>query len=275
MGLSSFFKRNESLSTPVTDGGDEVQRLRIRSRQRLVGAAVLIAVAVIGFPLVFETQPRPIAIDIPIEIARKDQVPPLVIPPLRAPAPVAAEPPRTPLANLKPAEASASAVKPAAPSAKPADEASAPKTTAPATKPAAEASSTPPKATPPIAKPAAMQASPTVPKPSAPAPKPARSDDARARALLEGKDAKPADATAAATGTRFVVQVGAFSEEAAARDMRQKVEKLGMKTHMQKVATQAGSRIRVRVGPFASRDEADRIAARLESAGVSSAVLSL
>ena len=45
---------------------------------------MLIVVGVIGFPLLFETQPRPIPVDIPIEIPRKDQVPPLVMPPARA-----------------------------------------------------------------------------------------------------------------------------------------------------------------------------------------------
>ena len=41
----------------------------------------------VGFPLLFETQPRPVAIDIPIEIPRKDGAPALVLPPaVTAPA---------------------------------------------------------------------------------------------------------------------------------------------------------------------------------------------
>ena len=63
---------------------ESVESMRRRARHRLLGAAILLLVGVIGFPLLFETQPRPIAVDIPIEIPRKDGAPPLVLP---APAP--------------------------------------------------------------------------------------------------------------------------------------------------------------------------------------------
>ena len=58
----------------------DVQVLRIRARRRLIGAAVLVAAGVVGFPLIFETQPRPIPVDLPIDIPRKDGAPPLVVP---------------------------------------------------------------------------------------------------------------------------------------------------------------------------------------------------
>ena len=74
---------------------------------------------------------------------------------------------------------------------------------------------------------------------------------------------------------RFVVQVGAYAEAASAREARQRAEKLGLKTYTQVVETQAGNRIRVRVGPFASRDEADRAAGKLKSAGLPAALLTL
>ncbi len=57
--------------------------------------------------------------------------------------------------------------------------------------------------------------------------------------------------------------------------MRQKVEKLGLKTYAQAVDTAAGRRVRVRLGPFANRDEAERAAAKLKSAGLPGAVLTL
>nr|MBA2721981.1 SPOR domain-containing protein [Methylibium sp.] len=74
---------------------------------------------------------------------------------------------------------------------------------------------------------------------------------------------------------RFVVQVGAFSEATSARQVRQRVEKLGLKTYTQVVETAAGKRIRVRVGPYGERGEADRAAARLKQAGLQPAVLTL
>ena len=45
-----------------------IEAVRRRARHRLIGAAVMVLLGVIGFPLLFDTQPRPIAVDIPIEI---------------------------------------------------------------------------------------------------------------------------------------------------------------------------------------------------------------
>ena len=47
--------------------------MRKRARHRLIGAGVLVLIGVIGFPLLFDTQPRPIAVDIPIEIPGPQQ----------------------------------------------------------------------------------------------------------------------------------------------------------------------------------------------------------
>src|SRR6478609_4523068 len=82
MGLLSFFKRGADApaAKPVADSADAVQQLRLRARRRLIGAAVLVGIGVIGFPLIFETQPRPIPVDLPIEIPRKEGVAPPVIP---------------------------------------------------------------------------------------------------------------------------------------------------------------------------------------------------
>jgi DedD protein len=102
--------------------------------------------------------------------------------------------------------------------------------------------------------------------------KKAGDDGSRAKALLEGK---PSDASGAAAGGRFIVQVGAFAERSAAHEARLKVEKLGLKTYTQVVDTAGGPRIRVRVGPFASKDEAAQAASKLKAAGLGAAVLTL
>jgi len=127
----------------------------------------------------------------------------------------------------------------------------------------------------PIAASAASVAKPAEPKPAKPAePKLATAtpaaESARAKALLEGKDA-----AAKPESGRFIVQVGAFADAAAARETRQKAEKLGLKTYTQVATTSAGDRIRVRVGPFASRDEADKALAKAKGAGLSAVVLTL
>jgi DedD protein len=232
-----------------------VQAARVRARRRLIGAVVLLGLGIIGFPLVFETAPRSLPLDIPIEVARQDgaaprsAVPPPALPVLphgaggmitELPADAGTEvpPPALP--------ASASAAMPAASMAAPA---------------AAAASA--------VAR-AASSAAPRASQPAAP-----RADDGqRARALLEGSvPAKPAASEAQAG--RFVVQVGAYTDTAALREARQKVEKLGMKTYTQVVDTETGQRTRVRVGPFATRDEAAAAGRTLKAAGLPANILAL
>ena len=112
-----------------------------------------------------------------------------------------------------------------------------------------------------------------------PAPKPepkavARaSDGAKAEALLDGKTT--AVAPAASEAGRFVVQVGAFADAGKAHEARQKVEKTGLKTYTQVVETKDGKRIRVRVGPFGSRAEADKAAGKIKGLELPAAILTL
>ncbi len=237
----------------IPESADSVQQARTRARQRLVGAVVLVAAGVVGFPLLFETQPRPLPVDTPIEIARNGApaAPPVrTTPAAHAPAPVV-------LPNViteSPADAGSEVVAASAPIA------SAPVGAVIEPKPDKPEVAVAPK---PMPKPEV--------KPEAKPPlKPA--DSTRAQALLEGKaaPAKPAPADG-----RFIVQVGAFAEVTAAREARQKVEKLGLKTYTQVVETSGGKRIRVRVGPFASRGEADKAADKIKSAGLPSAVYTL
>ncbi|HEY0858025.1 MAG TPA: SPOR domain-containing protein, partial [Albitalea sp.] len=95
MGLLSIFQRKsgDKAKTPAAPtSADAVQDARIRARRRLIGAAVLVVIGVIGFPILFETQPRPIPVDIPIEIPRREAAPPLTMPAARPAKPVAAAP---------------------------------------------------------------------------------------------------------------------------------------------------------------------------------------
>lgn len=260
MGLLSFLqRRTPSSSAAPLAAEDDVAAARTRARRRLMGAAVLVLIGVVGFPLVFETQPRPIPVDIPIEIPRKDAAPVLAMPPARkpaaspAPASAPAAAPREPLVT----ETAADAGKEVA-------------AARPASAPAAQ--NAPASAPDPVRRPVAAAAARV---PSAP------TDGARARALLEGKDgpapASPTAVKADAAGEtgRFVVQVGAFADAAAARETRSKVEKLGLKSYTQVVETSSGSRIRVRAGPFGSRDEADKALAKAKAAGLNAVVLTL
>ena len=272
MGLLSFLKRPSgdapkaapSKASASKDPVDAVQQARTRARQRLIGAAVLVIAGVIGFPMIFATQPRPLPVDTPIDIARRDTSV-SVASSDRSPVPTGAQ---GAVVTESPADAGREV---APPQPAPAEEAPAP-TPEVAPKPEPERRPEPPKPAPkPVDKPAEKPAErkPAERKPAA--------DTNRAQALLDGQesprrtDSKPAEESAG----RFIVQVGAFSEMNAARDARQKVEKLGLKTYTQVVETSSGNRIRVRVGPFANRAEADKAAGKIKSAGLGSAVYTL
>ncbi|MBX3608175.1 MAG: SPOR domain-containing protein [Piscinibacter sp.] len=249
MGLLSFLQRQSSSPPVPSPADDDVAAARTRARRRLMGAAVLVLVGVIGFPLVFETQPRPIPVDIPIEIPRKENAPVLALPPARKVEQAAS----TPAAAPREPETAGDAARNAAPT---------------PSAPAAPVIASP--------APAAPEASKKPAAESRPPAAPAVAEAARARALLEGKDVAAAPKPdASGDGARFVVQVGAFADAAAARETRSKVEKLGLKSYTQVVETASGSRIRVRAGPFGSRDEADKALAKAKAAGLNAVVLTL
>ena len=73
----------------------------------------------------------------------------------------------------------------------------------------------------------------------------------------------------------MVVQVGAYADATKLAEARHKLEALGLKTYTQVVEVDGAKRTRVRVGPFASRADADKAAARIKSAGLPVAILTL
>ena len=101
--MALFKSRKKKVDEPVAAASpaESIEAMRRRARHRLIGAVVLVLVGVIGFPLLFDTQPRPVAVDIPIEIPDRNKVKPLAPPqlpqasgkvtqaPAPAPAPVA------------------------------------------------------------------------------------------------------------------------------------------------------------------------------------------
>lgn len=260
MDLLSAFKRNKPAAQEAPDG---VQLARTRARQRLIGAAVLVVVGIVGFPLLFETEPRPIPVDLPIEIPTKDAVAPLKPPP--PPLPAVAEP------------VAKQASVPAAPGERVIEETAADEGREVKAAPAAAAASTP------AARTAAVAEGTTKPRAEAPAQggagkrdDAAAADAARAKALLEGKSVAAADTPPSVPGTqRFVVQVGAFADPESVKATRAKVERLGLVTYTQVAETSAGARTRVRVGPFATRAEAERAAARIKAANLPGVILVL
>jgi DedD protein len=270
-------KRDPAPDKPRLEPADAVQQARTRARQRLIGAVVLLAIGIIGFPLVFETQPRPIPVDVPIEIPRRDSLPPLTVPPARAPTRGRRATPPTTVRRRwclhrpprrrtpTPATRSGEAVITES-SADAGREVNPPARATPASAPHQDRS----RRRPPSAASRREQRRGCEPqrRPTAAASR-AAAEGERARALLEGRP------VASAEEQRFVVQVGAFADAEAARETRKNVEKLGMKTYTQVAQTCGGSRIRVRVGPFASRSEAEAALAKAKAAGLNAVLLTL
>lgn len=71
----------------------------------------------------------------------------------------------------------------------------------------------------------------------------------------------------------FVLQAGAFASEKSAAEQQARVSRAGLKAYTEKISTSQGPRIRVRVGPFASREAAEKARTALKAAGVESALI--
>lgn len=234
------FRSSDSEAQPPASAGESLDLLRQRARQRLLGAAALVLAGVIGFPLVFDTQPRPVALDLPIDIPDKDKGRPVLIsPPTLAPADVVLAPgPVEPAAVIPPAATQEAALdnEVVLSTSKPVDKT----VDKPQDKPGDNAAD-------------ATQSTPEEAK--------------KPRALLE--------AAATSTGARFVVQAGTFADAGAAKDARAKLERAGMKTYTHVANTKDGKRTRVRVGPVASLAEADKLAERIKKLDLPAQVLAI
>lgn len=246
-----FASRSSAPGKAPPSPPQSIEAVRRRARHRLIGAAVLVLLGVIGFPLLFDTEPRPMSVDIPIEIPAKTPRPALAV------APVAKEA----------GQSAPTPVPPAAPSVAANDSLDAREEVVDvAAKKSADKA---------VEK--SQDETPAAPAKTAP-----NSGEAeRARALLEGRPASKsaADTAVAAKPTagteRLVVQVGAFAEAAGAREVRSKLERAGLKTYTHVAETPQGQRIRVRVGPFDSRAEAEKAALRVKALGLPAAILTL
>ncbi|AXK40037.1 SPOR domain-containing protein [Crenobacter cavernae] len=286
---------------------EELIMLRKRARRRLVGAIALVLVATVVLWNVLGRVPnapmRPEKIEISSNLA-KQAVPPQAVPLPIAPEPVASMPsvaaarpaPTTELVASLPPEPSL----PVAPAPlKPAEPAVAPKPAEPvvAAKPVE-----PVKKVEKTEKPAAKPEPKPEPKPesrpkveakaeSKPA-KPAEKPQKDPAAILEGRTeaalqasanvdkakaekagAEKAGAEKAKTGNGFAIQLAALSDPEKADALRSRLAAAGVAAHFSKVTTSKGEVTRVRVGPFASREDADATLKKLARAGVTGIVV--
>ena len=214
--------------------------IKKRARRRLVGAIALALLAAVVLPMMMDEEPHPSIEDIQVSIPDRDKA----VAARRASAPESAS---APVAVAVPEDDEVVAAE------KPATE----KAPAAGDKPAPAASSAPAKpATPPTQPAAAMPQRPPAPVATPEPRRPSADEEARLRALIEGK-ASPA------RGDTYVLQIGAFSDAGKAAKLVDDLRARGFSAYTER----AGNVTRVRVGPVAGRAEADATAARLKSAG--------
>jgi DedD protein len=227
-----FKSRAHSSSSANAGVSVDMDTIRRRARQRLIGASVLVFIGVVLFSILLERQPRPLPADISIEmpstkpdaklnatrskaITKSQEIEEIIVPSALAAGALSAASKTVDATNAKRA-----------------------------TKP----STTPSKA-------------PNNPAPLAKV----VADKKTTKQVVDQSDADQ----------RFIVQAGAFSEIDKANEVRHKLEKSGLKTYVHMIESAQGKRIRVRVGPFHQRSEAEKAANKAKGAGVVASILTL
>jgi len=231
---------------------ESVEVIRKRARHRLMGSVVLVLGAVVGLPLLFDSQPRPVAIDTPIVIPDRNQASPLSATSGSAKTGAIKEG----LAQDQAIAASQTGVAKSA------------VTNSAGLDPHEEVVTKDSKAE------VRQEPKPELKAEAKPEPKSENNPDAKeaakAKALLDGKEAPNSG-----DAVRSVVQVGAYADLAKAKEVRAKLESAGFKTYTQEIDTKDGKRIRVRVGPFATKEEADKTAEKIRKLNLQASVLKL
>lgn len=240
------------LQTPdaMTDTTDRTPHpdLKKRARRRLVGASAIALLAAIVLPMVMDPEPRTQTQDIQIHIPSQD--------------PGA----RTVQATTATETATATTAKVAAAAPTPASQAASNKQAAPpatqktpqAATPAAPAASATPAP--------AAKAEPAAAAAPAPVTAPAQTDKNKqdTQDKQDKQSAERARALALLNDERWVIQLGAYKDQGNVQVLQKKIKELGYPVYTEQVDTPAGTRTRVRAGPFASRAAADAAHAQLK-----------
>jgi DedD protein len=242
------------MAKQITDDEDKLKR---QARRRLIGAVALTTAIVVVLPMVLDSEPKPVGQDIELRIPNKDKVgafvPKIDLP--SASAPVATLPVSSVVAVSAPVivipPVSQAAVAPAPVVA-----------TVEATADINPASS--------LAKTAVIT----------PERKPdqAKHDTKSEHAKHDAKPdhAKSAGAAHTEQGhpvpqSGFVVQIGAFANADTAHSWQKNLNQQGFKAYTEKV----GDKTRVRIGPYSTRDAANKAHHKLEAKGLHSNIVEL
>jgi len=109
------------------------------------------------------------------------------------------------------------------------------------------------------------EAKPEPPKSEVPAPETKPEPRLVAKPAQKHEPKPVSTSHAAAADESFVVQLGAFSNAANAKTLQKKLQDNKFKAYTELVKNAGGDRTRVRVGPYASREAAEKARERLKS----------
>lgn len=276
MGLFSFLDKNKQANDEENNPPVKARRTRRsesseaqepldpalpekrRARRRLIGAIALVLAAIIGLPMIFDSEPKPFSDEIAIQIPARD-------------APVT----RQSVPSLPPLELSPPTnrvvEKPSAPIATDAPIAPKIDTLAPVVKnnvvePVQAEKEVKKEVAP---KESSKENTKEITKEKA---KDKANDKSNNKASNKTDSTKQSDSKNTKSNRdlpiRYVLQVAAVENKAKADDMQEKLKKAGIKSYTQKIPTSAGDRIRIRVGPFVNKEEAEKMRARLRKLGL-------
>lgn len=232
----------------MEDKQDALLQLKKRARRRLVGAAFLMGSAALVLNMAMDHQPKQEAQEIEIRIPSPDgkpfaprlaEVPPLAVAPPSTRAPAAAKPESLPSPQPVPKAESVPVSQPPA-------SVSQQKTLATADSSVKPVDKTPSRV--------------TVEKGEA---KDSSAEARRAAAILSGKSPEQPAAEAA-----HVILIGAFSNPANVKNLHSKLGQLGIKVYTEPLDTPQGKKIRVRAGPFPTREAGDKALEKMKRIGV-------
>ncbi|MFJ1469944.1 SPOR domain-containing protein [Massilia orientalis] len=281
-------------------GADPMLPEKKRARRRLVGAIALALAAAVGLPMLLDSEPKPLAGDIAIQIPAKDKAAPLPVPAadkavsaadsvdkgeevVDAPPPAPAAKAPAAVAAARPESAATQPPAVIAPKPEPKVEHKPEHKETPAAehkdakaearlaekekaeRAKAEHDRAEHEKAERLAREAREKAKKAEDKPVKP-----KDDAARAMAILEGKPAEK-DKPAEASSQRFVLQVAALSSQEKAAEVQAKLREAGISSYTQKTSTPSGELIRVRVGPL-NKEDAEKVRAKLGRLGLSGAM---
>jgi DedD protein len=216
---------------------EEELQLKKRARRRLVGAIVLVTAVAVILPMVLDSEPRRVSQNVEIQIPPADsgEFKPKGSATGSGTASTAAAPDASSRAGTDTPESEA-AGKP--------DDGGAVRQKFAAAEPAKKASEPREKAAP-----------------------------RAAREVKEAREAKATPREPTLAGGAYVVQLAALSDPAKAKQLQKQVAGAGVKAYTEVVSAKSGEVTRVRAGPYATREAAERAREQLKKAGLDGRVV--